>query len=199
MRPGRFAPDSRMPILAVACGITSFNVAVAQECNGKWAIRHHESDHTTLLYSRQNFSVTAVGACFAAGIHRILTGMRNRSHPTDRVVAELDPSTLARLGGRSRSVRLSRQTAAKQAERHPDIAPRDWGHLQYLLDRGTVVLEKPRTLVFMAELDEGKWWRAVVKCTADRRRTFLVTFHRIKPTRSPPAAAGASSSARERE
>ena len=105
----------------------------------------------------------------------------NRSHLTNRIVAELDPSILARLGGRSRSVRLSRQTVTKQAEHHPDVAPGAYDRLQCLLDRGTVVLEQPRTLVFMAELDEGKWWRAVVKCTADRRQTFLVTFHRIKP------------------
>lgn len=114
-------------------------------------------------------------------MYAMMRGMTcSRSHPINRTVAELHPSILARLDGRSRSVRLSRQTATKQAERHPDVAPGAYDRLQYLLDRGTVILERPRTLVFMAELDEGKWWRAVVKCTADRRQSFLVTFHRIK-------------------
>lgn len=172
-----------MPILADACGVASFNVAVAQGCNGKWAVWHRELDHTTSLDSEQNDFHAPPKAIFEDfEMCAMMHGMTcSRSHPTNRIVAELDPSILARLDGRSKSVRLSQQTAAKQAERHPDVAPEAYDRLQYLFDRGTVVLEQPRTLVFMAELGEGKWWRAVVKCTADRRQTFLVTFHRIKP------------------
>ena len=95
-------------------------------------------------------------------------------------MARLDDPILDALGGRSREVRLSRQTADKQVARHPELAPDDYGLVQVLIDHGTAVLEKKRTLVFVGETGMGKWWRAVVKRTADERRTYLVTFHRIK-------------------
>ena len=81
-------------------------------------------------------------------------------------------------------VRLSRQTTAKQAARHPDVTPDDYARLQQVFDGGAAILEKDRTLVCTIELDEGKWWRVVVKRTADRRETFLVAFHRIKPNQA---------------
>ena len=107
--------------------------------------------------------------------------------PPRNIVAELDASILARLGGRSRFVQLSEYTAAKQAERHPYVLPSDYARLQSLIDQGQVTLEKPRTLVFISELDRGKWWKAVVKCTADGRETLLVTFHRAKPNQAATA------------
>ena len=106
--------------------------------------------------------------------------------PND-IVAELDDMLLAQLGGRSRFVRLSRQTAAKQAARHPDVTPDDYTRLQQVLDSGAAILEKDHTLVCVKELDRGRWWRAVVKRTADRHKTFLVTFHRIKPNQAATA------------
>ena len=105
----------------------------------------------------------------------------NRSSISDETVAALDDFLLAQLGGRSCFVRLSRQTAAKQRERHPDVTLGDYGRLQEAISQGAAILERDRTLVFTAELDEGRWWRAVVKRTDDRCHTFLVTFHRIKP------------------
>ena len=109
-------------------------------------------------------------------------------HPPDKpmapfrtIVAELDALVLACIGGCSVFVLLSEETAAKQAERHTYVLPSDYARLQSLIDQGQVTLEEPRTLVFMAELGRGKWWKAVVKCTADGRETLLVTFHRAKP------------------
>ena len=101
--------------------------------------------------------------------------------PRSPVVAKLDALLLAQLGGQSGAVQLSPQTATKQSERHPHVSTRDYARLQSLIDQGMVFLEKTRTLVFVGELDEGKWWRAVVKRTANGRETFLVTFHRINP------------------
>ncbi len=113
--------------------------------------------------------------------------MPDQPLPPNDIVAELDDLLLTQLGGRSRFVRLSRQTAAKQAARHPDVTPADYARLQQVLDGGTAILEKDRTLTCVMELDRGKWWRAVVKRTADRRETLLVTFHRIKPNQAATA------------
>ena len=96
-------------------------------------------------------------------------------------VARLDDCLLAVLGGQSPVVRLSGETIRKQAEKHPDVTPDDYARVQDLVDRGLVVRQGPATLVFVAETEEGKWWRLVVKRTADGRETYLVTFHRIKP------------------
>ena len=95
-------------------------------------------------------------------------------------VARLDDSLVAALGGKSSTVLLSDETARKQAEKHPDIMPGDYAHVQVLVDKGLVVRQGERTLVFAAETDAGKWWRLVVKRTADGRETYLVAFHRIK-------------------
>lgn len=96
-------------------------------------------------------------------------------------VAVLDDDALIALAGLSKSVYLSAATAQKQAERHPDIRAKDYSHVQRLIDHGMAVLEGNRTMVFVGSDPAGKFWRAVVKRTADARETYLVTFHRIKP------------------
>ena len=96
-------------------------------------------------------------------------------------MAVLDDDALVALAGLSKSVYLSAATAQKQAERHPDIRPEDYSHVQRLIDHGMAVLEKNRTMVFVGSDPAGKFWRAVVKRTDDAREAYLVTFHRIKP------------------
>lgn len=99
---------------------------------------------------------------------------------TGNSVARLDDRLLAVLGGQSPIVRLSDETARKQAEKHPDIKSEDYARVQEVIDQGLVVRQGERTLVFVAETEEGQWWRLVVKRTADGRETYLVAFHRIK-------------------
>ena len=96
-------------------------------------------------------------------------------------VAVLDNDALVALAGLSKSVYLSAATAQKQAEHHPDIRPEDYSLVQRLIDHGMVVLEGNRMMVFVRSDAAGKFWRAVVKRTADARETYPVTFHRIKP------------------
>lgn len=96
-------------------------------------------------------------------------------------VAVLDDDALVALAGLLKSVYLSAATAQKQAEHHPDIRPEDYSHVQRLIHHGMAVLEQNRTMVFAGSDPAGKFWRAVVKRTADARETYLVTFHRIKP------------------
>ena len=98
----------------------------------------------------------------------------------DDPIAVLDSAILATVGWRSAYVRLSSETARKQFEHHPDLAPGDYFRIQCIVDHGSAILEKDRTLVFVAKDLLGKWWKVVVKSTADRHQTYLVTFHRIK-------------------
>ena len=111
---------------------------------------------------------------------------RDRSKPA-AVVGMLDDAMLAALGGQSKQVLLSADTEEKQAKRHPDIRRDDYTLVPRLLDRGEAIREGEHTLVFVMTGHDGKYWRAVVKRTADRRETYLVTFHRIKQSQRKKA------------
>ena len=88
-------------------------------------------------------------------------------------------AALAATGGRSPTVRLSASTAAKQALRHPDLAPDDYARVQRILDRGEMFRDRrdPRAAVDFLDMD-GRLWRAVVKATENRAETYLVSLHR---------------------
>ena len=84
------------------------------------------------------------------------------------------------IGGASRTVRLSAWTAAKQARRHPDLAPGDYARAGRILDTGEMFMEgTDRAMGFLEE--DGRPWRAVVKATADGSETYLVTLHKARP------------------
>lgn len=86
-----------------------------------------------------------------------------------------------RLGaGGVQAVRFSEYTAAKQLREHPDLAPADYARLQDMIDRGTVVLEDPRSLNLI-HFDGGRWWYAALKSTLDGRELYLSTYHRLQP------------------
>lgn len=131
----------------------------------------------------ETLRLTSIGRFTVSGPYSYCGAQRPipRGHTYgDEIVARLDDTVLAMLGGPSKIIRLSCRTADEQAIRHPDLVCRDCDILQELVDRGTIVQEGERTEVFVAEISDGKCWRAVVKRTADRRKTFPVTFHRIK-------------------
>ncbi len=98
----------------------------------------------------------------------------------DRIVAVLDDALLAALGGRSGSVRMTAETAAKQAARHPDLAPEDYERLQTVIDHGHAILQNEKTLAFVCESADGGWFKAVVNRSGDGRETNLVTFHKCR-------------------
>ena len=107
---------------------------------------------------------------------RHLTGALDADWPLAIV-----PEALRRaIGGQSSSVRLSRETAAKQTARHPDLAPADYARLQRILDEGELFMASERmTLGFIEE--DGYLWRAAVKATADGSETYLATLHKAQP------------------
>lgn len=96
----------------------------------------------------------------------------------DWPVAALAPSAAVALATSARAVRLSGWTAAKQIYRHPELSATDYARVQQLLDEGTLYRGRsPRHLVAVYRDDDGPWWRAVVKATADE--LHLVSLHRM--------------------
>lgn len=98
---------------------------------------------------------------------------------------------MAAIGARSRTVRFSGETAAKQRgtritsdgrriRGHPDVQPQDYALVQRILDEGEVFASAPRRAMGFLEVD-GKLWRAVVKASRDRSKTSLATLRRAQP------------------
>lgn len=71
----------------------------------------------------------------------------------------------------------------KLARRHPEVEIEQYRSLQAALDRGEVLLERPRgkpsLLVHAPSDDRGGWWRWVIKIDTKRGRLQLVTVFRI--------------------
>ena len=107
---------------------------------------------------------------------RYLTGAADGDWP----VAVLPEAILSAIGGRSRTVRLSGETAAKQTARHPDLAPADYARIQRIFDEGEVFTASHRIVIGFVE-EEGRLWRAVVKATGDGAETYLASLHRAQP------------------
>ena len=71
---------------------------------------------------------------------------------------------------------MSGATAAKQAERHPNIEAADYALVQRIVDEGEIFQASPRLVVGFLEVD-GRLWRAVIKATGDGTETYLQTLH----------------------
>ncbi len=117
--------------------------------------------------------------------NRALTGHLAGKIDGNYPIAVLGQETLGATQGRSRTVRLSKYTADKQAGRipenpgHPDLAPEDYQRVQRIFDKGRMFRKGKRYVVGFIE-EDGKLWAAVVKAAKDGRETYLTTFHRAQ-------------------
>ena len=118
----------------------------------------------------------AVGQPWATPLfRRHLSGASDGDWP----VAVLSAAVLDAIGGKSKTVRLSGETAAKQTVNHPDLKPEDYARVQRILDGGETFRGFDRQVVGFFE-DDDRLWRVVVKSTQDGSETFLVTYHKAK-------------------
>ena len=108
---------------------------------------------------------------------RFLTEAAQGWARTDFPVAVLRVAIAEAIGARSRIVRLSSETVAKQAARHPDIAPGDYANIQHILDGGELFRDGDRRIAGFAEV-EGRLWRTVVKVTRNSSEIYAVSLHR---------------------
>ena len=100
----------------------------------------------------------------------------------DWPVAVLGPLIAEAVGARSHTLRLSRETAAKQRARHRDIEVEDYARLQRILDEGEWFKQSATNALGYVE-EDGRLWRAVLKIAKDRSKTYLTSFHRVDPPR----------------
>ena len=109
---------------------------------------------------------------------------RHRSGAVDGdwPVAILGPSIAKAIGAQSHTLRFSRETAAKQRARHQDVKAEDYVRVQRILDKGEWFEQSATNALGFGE-EDGRLWRAVLKVTRDRSKTYLTSFHRVDPPR----------------
>lgn len=92
-------------------------------------------------------------------------------------VGYVDDELANAIGAKVRRVVLSDQTAAKQRERHPDLAPKEYTILPAMFRDGLVIQQAKEKLVFFRQA--GRWYKAVVKAAAKGQELYVVSFHRV--------------------
>jgi hypothetical protein len=95
-------------------------------------------------------------------------------------VAVLSAAVLNAIGGKSKTVRLSGETAAKQTVNHHDLEAKDYARVQRILDGGELFSQHGTRVIGFLEEDD-RLWRVVVKTTRDARETYLTTLHKAQP------------------
>ncbi len=97
----------------------------------------------------------------------------------DWPVAALGDDIARTMGIKSRAVRLSAETAAKQSKRHPDLGAKDYARVQRMLNEGRAfqAADSDRALIAFLEEDK-KLWRASVRASEDGRTTHLTSLRR---------------------
>ena len=95
-------------------------------------------------------------------------------------MAVVPDRVLSQIGGRSRTLRLSSETAASHP-RFSDFEREDWLRVQRILDEGRVFHGGKDSRVAIGFLEErGRLWRAVIKSTKEGEEVYLETLHRAK-------------------
>jgi hypothetical protein len=91
-------------------------------------------------------------------------------------VAMLGAADAAAIGARTRTVMLSAETAAKQAQAHPEIVAADYQWVQLAIDAGERIQDGARSVVYVLERDG---FVLVLKSTVSGDGVFLTSLRRI--------------------
>lgn len=89
----------------------------------------------------------------------------------------VDKEVQGKLDAKTQVVRLSKATMDKQAGRHPELDADAYRQiLPEVLERGVVIADRDRNLVFLLDRN-GKVWKAAVKTDEQRGKLYLTTLH----------------------
>ena len=83
---------------------------------------------------------------------------------------------VARIGGKTRLVRMSPATLTKQQKHHPELAMKEYTFVQDALERGEAIQDGPHNLIYLFE--EGGYV-TVVKATRSGKALFMTSFRRL--------------------
>lgn len=92
-------------------------------------------------------------------------------------VAALPEGDAAAIGARTRTVSMSAETALKQAARHPELTPAEYGQVQDAISRGRRIQDTARSAIYL--LEDAQGYVTVVKATRTGDAVFLTSFRRL--------------------
>ena len=92
-------------------------------------------------------------------------------------VALLPSDAAETIGAKTRVVRLSAESAVKQASNHPELLAGEYVAVQEAITRGQVIADGPNALIYILEDTPG--YVSVVKATVSGESVFLVSFRRL--------------------
>ena len=95
----------------------------------------------------------------------------------DFPVALLPSDAAEAIGAKTRVVRLSTESAVKQASNHPELLAGEYVAVQEAITRGQVIADGPHALIYILEDTPG--YVSVVKATVSGESVFLVSFRRL--------------------
>lgn len=95
---------------------------------------------------------------------------------SDFPIGFLSEADAARIGGKTRLVRLSPETFGKQSRKHPELGHDEYALVQAAMDRGEAIQDGPRSIVYVLEEDG---YVTAVKATKTGKAIFMTSFRRL--------------------
>lgn len=92
-------------------------------------------------------------------------------------IGRLHPEAAEAIGASTQTVRLSAETAIKQASHHPELTPSEYARVQAAMDHGRQIQDGARSLIYVLEEEQG--YVSVVKSTGTGKAVFLTSFRRL--------------------
>ena len=101
----------------------------------------------------------------------------------DFVIKDLPPHTAKALGTGADSLLVSPNNMAKQFRNHPDLTPGEYTGVFGRMNDCTEIYDSGGTRIALI-LQDGAWYRMILKATTDRTEVFMVSLHRVNEEHS---------------
>ncbi|WDF73517.1 phage head morphogenesis protein [Novosphingobium sp. KACC 22771] len=94
-------------------------------------------------------------------------------------VAVIGQAEKAALNSNAWTILLSKDTMAKQDSHHEELTLDDYRQLPQIVETGFSEQQDAGRMRYFWKDDEGKWWRAAIKSTANKLELFVASLHRL--------------------
>ncbi|HXG29321.1 MAG TPA: phage minor head protein [Nevskiales bacterium] len=116
---------------------------------------------------------SSVRTLFSAGLFKNFYEKPDGDFP----VAIMPRADAERIGSKTTTVLLSKDTVLKQRDAHPEISAEEYIQAQEAINRGRRIQDSPNTIVFL--LNEPGGHVTVVKSTRSGNTLFMTSFRRL--------------------
>ena len=99
------------------------------------------------------------------------------------VITDLPPRIAKALGTSADSLLVSPNNMAKQFRNHPDLMADEYTGVFGKMNCCTEIYDSGGTRIALI-LQDGAWYRMILKATTDRTEVFMVSLHRVNEEHS---------------